>query len=135
MKKILLIFTIILIVLLVGIFITKDYIAKQVIQNVVKKETGLTLSIEKLKLGLLNSDIEIRNFNLLNPATFSNEAFAKIPRIYIKNPIGIYKGLFLITNLFSLIAFNNHKKAIMAVPIYNKTHLNTAFTSKRNSGR
>jgi len=66
-----------------GIFITKDYIAKQVIQNVVKKETGLGLSIEKVKLGILNADIEIENFNLFNPKNFSNKALAKIPRIYL----------------------------------------------------
>lgn len=83
MKKIFFIIIPIIIVLIIIIFATKDFIAKQIIISSFNKKLDLNSSIGEVKLGLLETNINIKNFQVFNPQGFSKRIMIKIPQLFI----------------------------------------------------
>lgn len=108
MKRIFFIIIIFIILLLISIFTTKDFIAKQVIIKQVKQKTGLNLSIDKVRVGLLNTSIDLENLKIENPEGFSNKKMAKIPLLFVD-----YDLLSLLKNRIHLKNLKFHLEEVL----------------------
>lgn len=87
MKKSLIIFAVILVVLLVlsGL---KNQIVKSTIAAGVATVTGAPAHIDSVSLGILKQSIDIKGFKLYNPKGFPNEILLDIPTIKINYDLG-----------------------------------------------
>jgi hypothetical protein len=72
------------IVLVVGLLLLKDTIAKSVAEQRIRNQTGFDVKIGRLEIGLLSSRLTMENFTLYNPAEFGGSPFLKIPDLHIE---------------------------------------------------
>ena len=78
---------IVAIVLVIGLLLLKDTIAKNLAEQRIRRETGFDAKIGKLEVGLLSPKINIENFVLYNPAEFGGSPFLSVPDLHIEyNP-------------------------------------------------
>lgn len=82
MKKLLIGFGIIAILVGALIFF-KDMFLKTTIEKGVQKATGLGLTMEGFRAGIINSDVEIRDLKLTNPPDFKDKYMIDAPEIYV----------------------------------------------------
>ena len=75
---------IVAIVLVIGLLLLKDTIAKNVAEQRIRRETGFDAKIGKLEVGLLSPKINIENFVLYNPAEFGGSPFLSVPDLHIE---------------------------------------------------
>ncbi|MDD5070737.1 MAG: AsmA family protein, partial [Candidatus Omnitrophica bacterium] len=73
----------IILVVLFLLFLGKNVIIKAVVSQGVKAATGLKLNIEKMRVGVFNSRIDIKALTLFNPQQFEDKVMVKIPEIYV----------------------------------------------------
>ena len=89
MKKIRLIvigFLIFVLVIIAG----KNVIVKAAVTTGVKAVTGLSLSIKKMKIGILSTLIGIDELKLYNPKGFEDPVMADIPEVYVNYRLGAF---------------------------------------------
>lgn len=82
MKKWGIILACILAVLLV-LAVIKDIVIKIAVEQGARIVTGLKLDIGSLKVGLINTLVDIRNLRILNPSGFKDRDMLNMPRIYV----------------------------------------------------
>lgn len=83
-KKILIICAVILVV----IFLAKDFIAKAVVETAVRAVAGVKLDLGKLKVGVFSSKVEIQDLKLHNPKEFTDKIMLDMPEIYVDYSLG-----------------------------------------------
>ncbi len=89
MKKIRLIaigFLIFIVIIVAG----KNVIVKAAVTTGVKAATGLSLSIKKMKIGILSTLIGIDELKLYNPKGFEDPVMADIPEVYVDYRLGAF---------------------------------------------
>lgn len=79
MKKFLVKLGLILLVLLVGLFLARNFIARQSVQIGVKTMTGFPLEIDRVNLGVLGGTLSVENLKLMNPPEFKGSLFVDLP--------------------------------------------------------
>jgi len=72
------------VVLAVIFFLSLDSILRVVIQHNIRAQTGMEAEIGKFHLGLFQPVIEIKDFQLYNPADFGGTPFLNIPEIHVE---------------------------------------------------
>ncbi len=85
MKKIL----IAIVVILVVLFLAKDYIAGAFLTMGVSSFTDLSASVQKLDLGVFKSAVDVKGFKLYNPPmVFKDRVMMDMPELYINYDAG-----------------------------------------------
>src|ERR1035438_1671559 len=72
-----------LVVLLAGIFLARNFIARVSVEYGAKKITGFPLEIGSVDVGLFSSKVDVRNLKLMNPPEFQEKMFVDMPQLYI----------------------------------------------------
>ena len=92
-----------LIVLLVVIFLSRNSILRVVMENRIHAQTGMDAEIGKVHVGLLAPEMTIKDLNLYNPPDFGGTPFLKIKEIHVE-----YDRDALVKNQlhFKLVRFN-----------------------------
>lgn len=81
------------IVIVFGLALAKDLIAKAAIENGAQLVTGLGLKMDRFHLGILKGKVEINNLRLQNPRGYEEPSMMKMPRILVDiEPAAILKG-------------------------------------------
>lgn len=71
-----------------GLIVGKDLIAKTALEKGVKAATGLEMSVDSVKVGLLDTYVDVKELKVKNPASFKEKDMAYLPRIYIDYDLG-----------------------------------------------
>jgi uncharacterized protein involved in outer membrane biogenesis len=79
-----------LLVFIVGIGLTKNFIAKAALSAGVKAMTGLGLQIRSLRVGILRPVLEVRDLKLLNPSGFRDGIMVDLPEMYTDYDLGAF---------------------------------------------
>jgi len=89
MKKILLV----IVVLIAGLWLTKNLLAKAAVTNVVHAITGLRLEIKEMKIGVVNTRIGIVGLRVMNPEGFEDPVMIDVPEIDVDYDLAaFFKG-------------------------------------------
>jgi hypothetical protein len=92
MKK-LIIILLVLIVIIAGLSLGKDMIAKTAVERGAQMVTGLQLRMAKINIGIFNTLVNIDNLVLYNPRDFKDRIMIDMPNIYVDYNLGaIIKG-------------------------------------------
>ena len=83
MKKLLWKILAVLAVLLVILFLARNFIARVSVEIGAKKITGFPLKIGSVDVGLFSSKVDVRNLKLMNPPEFQEKMFVDMPQLYI----------------------------------------------------
>ena len=79
--------------LIVLLVLSKNLLAKALVENGVRLATGLSLKIEKFDFSLTKGTIKIENLELLNPRGFPDRTMIKMPKIGVGlDWPGLFKG-------------------------------------------
>ena len=89
MKKIIIIVTIVLVILLVLSF-AKNIIAKTSVSAGVRAMTGLKLSMKSMNIGVFRTLIGIKELKLHNPPGFPDKLMVSMPEIYVDYDLGAF---------------------------------------------
>lgn len=84
--RIIIVFAVIVGILVVG----KNFIAKFAVEKGVYAATGLPLKIKKFNVGLITTNIGIRDLNLFNPKGFPKEVMFHAPEIFVDYDLGAF---------------------------------------------
>jgi hypothetical protein len=76
------------VVLLVAIFLARNFIARVSVEIGAKKITGFPLKIGSVDVGLFSSKVDVRNLTLMNPPEFQEKMFVDMPQLYIDYRLG-----------------------------------------------
>ena len=117
MKKILIKIIILLIILFSITAFIKDDVARKILTEHLTKITGMTSSMEEMKISLLENWIAIKELVVINPIDFPDEIMIYIPELYIKYDLGDFiKGRIhvkeLRIKLDELIIVKNKKREL-----------------------
>ena len=74
---------IILVIVAVAVFVGKDAIATAVVVGGVQAITGLETSVGRMSVGLLRTDVGIKNLRIGQPSGFPSGAMVDIPEVYV----------------------------------------------------
>ena len=74
---------IILLILVVAVFVGKNVIVKAAVVGGVKAITGLDTSIGSISVGLLHTNVGIKNLRIGQPSGFPSGAMVDIPEVYV----------------------------------------------------
>lgn len=84
---------VILAILLGALYVTKNAIAKVLIEMGVEKVTGLPLKMKGIDVNLAGQFVQIDDMKIYNPSGFPNEQMVHIPEIYVAYNLGaLIKG-------------------------------------------
>lgn len=83
MKKVILSVLIILVVFAALLFLGKNYIAKTAVTKGVMAVTGLKIDINDIKVGIINTFIDVDDMKLFNPPDFPEKVMVEMPDIYV----------------------------------------------------
>lgn len=81
-KKIVLLIFLMLILMIAGVIIAKDWILKTAVERLVAKTTGFPTHVDNLQFDL-PSTLHIEGLEIRNPAGFKEKIFAHVPEIYV----------------------------------------------------
>lgn len=82
MKKILVVLAV-LVVLVAGLGLGKNVLAKSLVEKTVHIATGLKLKMSSLKIGILKTNISINQLRLMNPKGFKDPVMLDVPEIAV----------------------------------------------------
>ena len=82
----------VLLVILVVLFLTRNIIAKAVVEKGVRLVTGLQLNIQSFNIGVVNTLVGIKKLRLLNPAGFKDPVMLDVPEVYVDYDLGAIMG-------------------------------------------
>jgi len=77
------IFLIVIVLVISAIVVAKNIIVKSAVISGVKAITGLTVNMENIDVGVLNTFIGIKQLTLLNPPEFPDPVMLDMPEIYL----------------------------------------------------
>ncbi|MCF7916832.1 MAG: hypothetical protein K9L61_03555 [Candidatus Omnitrophica bacterium] len=89
MKK-LIVILIILVVLIFGLFLAKNAIAKFAIAKGVKATTGLGVGIESIDVGVFKPVVDAQGLTVYNPSDFEARQFVEMPLLYLNYDLGSF---------------------------------------------
>jgi uncharacterized protein involved in outer membrane biogenesis len=73
--------------------VAKDAVIKMAIEGGVSVVTGLRMSIQAMKVGIIKSLVDIRGIKLYNPSGFADKIMCDMPEIFVDYDLGaIIKG-------------------------------------------
>jgi hypothetical protein len=88
MKKLLWKILAVLLLLLVVLFLSLNFIARVSVEYGAKKLTGFPLEIGSVNLGLFSSKVDVRNLKLMNPPEYQEKMFVDMPELYVNYRLG-----------------------------------------------
>jgi hypothetical protein len=88
MKKLFLWIAGILVILVVALFLSLNFIARLSVQYGATKMTGFPLEIGSVSLGLFSSKVDVHNLKLMNPPEFPEKMFVDMPELYVDYRFG-----------------------------------------------
>ncbi|MBN1526648.1 MAG: hypothetical protein JW919_03585 [Candidatus Omnitrophica bacterium] len=78
--------------LVIGLAVTKDMVAKSIVEGGVKALTGLKLQMGRLAIGIINQSVGIKELRIFNPAGFAEKLMLDMPEIYVKYDLVAFLG-------------------------------------------
>lgn len=88
-KKILIVIAIVI----VALFLTKDLLVKSVLTAGISSFTDLAVGIKGLNVGIFKSAVEMKGFKLYNPRSFKDRIMMDMPELYVDYDLGsIFTG-------------------------------------------
>jgi uncharacterized protein involved in outer membrane biogenesis len=119
------------IVLLVALVLLKDILLKALAEHRIRQQTGLSVTIQKLEVGLLAPTFTLEGFKLFNPPEFGGSPLFDIREVHFEydplkaaagkihlrllrfnlNEINLVRNQFGQTNVFAVLAHLNQPKA------------------------
>lgn len=78
------------VVIILGV--VKNVVAKAAVESGVQLITGLTLSLDRMDVGILNSAVGIHGLRLHNPDGFADKVMINLPEIYVNYDLGAFLG-------------------------------------------
>ncbi len=98
--KTLKIILIVVVLIILGLFLFKNTIAKFTVSKGVNFITGLKLDIEEMKVGIFNTSVDIQGMKLYNPPNFTENLMVDMPQIYVDYDLkSLVKGKIHLENL------------------------------------
>jgi len=88
MKKLLWRILAVLVLLLVLLYFSLNFIARVSVEYGAKKITGFPLEIGSVDLGLFSSKVDVRNLKLMNPPEYQEKMFVDMPELYVNYRLG-----------------------------------------------
>src|SRR5260221_14245276 len=88
MKKLLWMVPTGLIVLLVILFLSRNFIARKSVEIGAKRVTGFPLEIGSVDVGLFSGKVDVRDLKLMNPPEFQERMFVDMPQLYVDYRLG-----------------------------------------------
>jgi len=88
MKKLLWKILAVLVLLLVLLYFSLNFIARVSVEYGAKKITGFPLEIGSVDLGLFSSKVDVRNLKLMNPPEYQEKMFVDLPELYVNYRLG-----------------------------------------------
>ena len=88
MKKALLVTLVVIVTLVLALVIAKDVIIKTSIEKGVELVTGLKLTMQTMKVGIIKQVVDIKGLNLHNPESFKDRTMIDMPSIYVDYDLG-----------------------------------------------
>jgi hypothetical protein len=88
MKKLLWIVPAGLVVLLVVLFLSRNFIARVSVEVGAKKVTGFPLKIGSVDVGLFSGKLDVRDLTLMNPPEFQERMFVDMPELFVDYRLG-----------------------------------------------
>ncbi|MBF0217537.1 MAG: hypothetical protein HQL30_11150 [Candidatus Omnitrophica bacterium] len=83
----------VLVVVTFALAFAKDFIIKSSVESAVRVVTGLSLEIQKMKVGIVNTLVSIEDLRLYNPSGYQDRVMLDMPEIYVDYDLGsILKG-------------------------------------------
>jgi hypothetical protein len=93
MRKVLIILGVVLLVFVL-VFLAKDAIIKTSVEKGVELVTGLPLTMQSFKVGIVNTMVGIKGLMLHNPKGFNDNVMIDMPEIYVHYDLpAIFKGM------------------------------------------
>jgi uncharacterized protein involved in outer membrane biogenesis len=83
LKKLLISIVLVVVALLVILFLARNFVARMAVEVGVTKATGFPLRIGSVNVGLWNSQLDVRDLRLMNPADFEDKMFVDMPQLYV----------------------------------------------------
>lgn len=83
MKKVLIIILSVIIVLILGLGIMKDSLAKFAVVAGAKSVAGLKVEMEKFHIGIIKSKVDIKGLKVYNSKEFGGELMLDVPEVYV----------------------------------------------------
>lgn len=69
--------------LVLFLFLTKNLIAKTIVERGAERAAGLRLRMDSLDLGILSTSIRISNLRVYNPYGYQDEVMVEFPNLYL----------------------------------------------------
>ncbi|MFO1501054.1 MAG: hypothetical protein U1G07_22135 [Verrucomicrobiota bacterium] len=76
-------FLVLALLLIVAVILLKDILAKSLLEQRIRTQTGMEVKIGKLELGLLSPTITLDDLKLYNPPEFGGSPFLVIPDLHL----------------------------------------------------
>ncbi len=77
-------------IIVVGLLLGKNLIAKSVLSGGVKLITGLDAKVGSMQVGLLNTAVGIKGLRVLNPPGFSERVMVNVPEVFVDYDLGAF---------------------------------------------
>jgi hypothetical protein len=71
------------VILLVVLFLARNFIARVSVEYGAKKLTGFPLEIGSVDVGLFSSKVDVHNLKLMNPPEYQEKMFVDMPELYV----------------------------------------------------
>jgi hypothetical protein len=78
----------VLLILLVVLFLSLNFIARVSVEYGAKKLTGFPLEIGSVNVGLFSSKVDVLNLKLMNPPEYQEKMFVDMPELYVNYRLG-----------------------------------------------
>ncbi|MBI2926374.1 MAG: AsmA family protein [Verrucomicrobia bacterium] len=75
---------VVLLVLVIGLVLLKDDIARSLLESRIHAETGLEAKIGRFEIGLFTPTLTVENFKLYNPPDFGGAPFVDLPELHLE---------------------------------------------------
>ncbi len=83
----------IVVFLIVGLFVTKNLIAKAVVIGGAKAITGLNVGVRSIHVGFPKTAVQVKGLRVMNPSGFPDSVMVEMPEIYVDYDLGsLLKG-------------------------------------------
>lgn len=83
---------IVMLVLAAALILGKDAIARAALIRGVKAMTGLSTRVDRLRMGLVNTDLGITGLRVFNPRGFPDEVLLDVPELYVNYDLASFLG-------------------------------------------
>lgn len=91
--KVLGVLLLVIVIIVGGLAIGKNTIANMAVSKTIRRLTGLEVSIQSMKIGLLNTLIDVTGIRIDNPEGYPDKIMAELPVIYVDYNLGaLIKG-------------------------------------------